>query len=138
MPTTTKRPRRTKAQIEQARRRREANRRHNLKTRHHMTLKQYDDMLRFQGGHCYMCPHITGKTRSLSVDHDHAYAREHCEHPHDESCINCWRGLICATCNRMFGHAHDDPEFFRRALEYLKHPPARRWRLTQNGMEDRT
>ena len=112
-------------------RRREATRKANLKSRHHMTLEQYDMLLAFQGGHCYMCPLRTGKTRALSVDHDHAFAKEHCEHPHQESCENCWRGLVCATCNKMFGHARDDTKFFARAIEYLMYPPAHAWRLTQ-------
>lgn len=126
MPTTPKRQRRTKAQLEQARRRREAARKHNLKVRHNMTVEQYDELLAFQGGRCYVCPRATGKTRALSVDHDHAIASKFCTHPEDKSCANCWRGLLCATCNKMFAHARDDAMFFNRALDYLYNPPARR------------
>jgi hypothetical protein len=96
-----------------------------------MTLEQYDELLAFQGDVCYICRRANGKTRALSVDHDHEYAREHCDHPHDESCIDCWRGLVCATCNRMLGHARDDTKVFARAIEYLLYPPAHSWRLTQ-------
>lgn len=129
--TATKRPRRTKAQLEQARRRREAARKANLKARHGMTAEQYDMLLAFQQGVCYICRRATGKTRALSVDHDHAVARESCGHPHDESCIDCWRGLLCHTCNRMLGHLRDDPEAFSRAAVYLRYPPAHTWRLTR-------
>lgn len=96
-----------------------------------MTIEQYDSLLAFQAGHCYVCWRATGTTRALSVDHDHAYAKEHCDHPHQESCINCWRGLVCATCNKTLGHARDDVQFFYRAIGYLKHPPAHAWRLTR-------
>lgn len=125
MTAQPKRRRRTKAQLEQARRRREAGRRFNLKTRHHMTLEQYDELLARQGGQCYICRRAKGKTRALSVDHDHAIAREACGHPEDESCKSCWRGLLCARCNNYLGHARDDTEFFHRAVHYLNDPPAR-------------
>lgn len=107
-----------------ARRRREAARKHHLKTRHRMTPEQYAELLAFQGGKCYMCP-ARGVYRALSVDHDHAIAREMCDHPHEESCSQCWRGLLCSTCNKIFGHARDDAEFFRRGIEYLRNPPTR-------------
>jgi hypothetical protein len=127
MTTQPKRRRRTKAQLEQARRRREASRAYHLKTRHRMTVQQYDELLAFQGGTCYICQRASGKTRALSVDHNHALARAACTHPHDESCINCWRGLLCSTCNKTLGHARDDVMFFNRGIDYLNHPPARRW-----------
>lgn len=121
-------PRRTKAQIGAARKRSEAARKANLRTRHHMTLEQYDQLLEIQDGVCYICRRAKGTTRRLSVDHDHAYAKEHCSHPHDESCEDCWRGLLCSTCNRMLAHARDLIEFFQRAMQYLLDPPARLWR----------
>lgn len=117
--------------MEQARRRREAARKANLKSRHHMTPEQYDELLAFQGGTCYMCP-ARGVRRALQVDHDHAYAREHCAHPADQSCEECWRGLLCGTHNNMLGRgARDDPSVLLRGAEYLQHPPAHAWRLTQ-------
>lgn len=127
MPTTTKRPRRTKAQLEQARRRREANRKRNLRTRHRMTPQEYDELLAFQDGLCYICRRAKGTIRALAVDHDHAIAKAACDHPHGESCKNCWRGLLCGKCNDMLAHARDDVLFFWRALDYLCCPPARRW-----------
>jgi hypothetical protein len=127
MATQPKRRRRTKAQIEQARRRREASRRHHLKTIHRMTLEQYNELLAFQDGLCFICRRAKGITRALTVDHDHAVARECCYHPHEESCPFCWRGLLCARCNNMLGHARDDLTVFARAVAYLTSPPAQRW-----------
>lgn len=126
-----KRQRRTKAQLEQARRRREASHRYRLKTRHRMTVEQYEALLAFQGGHCYLCPN-TGKARYLAVDHDHAKAKAECSHPHDESCENCWRGLLCQRCNDTLAHARDSREYFRRALWYLWQPPAQEWLVAQD------
>src|SRR5579859_2365961 len=129
MPTTTKRPRRTKAQMEQARRRREAARKSNLKARHNMTPEQYQQLLEIQEGACYICRRAKGISRALHVDHNHEYARLYCDHPHDQSCQNCWRGLLCSRCNSMLAHARDLVEFFRRAISYLESPPARLWWL---------
>lgn len=92
-----------------------------------MTVEQYDALLAYQGGHCYMCP-ATGKARALAVDHDHAKARAECDHPHEESCPNCWRGLLCSRCNDTFAHARDDEAFFDRGIDYLRYPPAQSWR----------
>jgi hypothetical protein len=133
MPTQPKRRRRTPAQLEQARRRREANRKYTLKARHRMTPEQYDALAAFQGGLCWICRRARGTVRSLSVDHDHAKARADCGHDHKESCEDCWRGLLCGKCNDMLGHGRDSAEFFLRAIDYLKHPPAHRWRLTPSA-----
>lgn len=92
-----------------------------------MTPEQYDALLALQGGHCFMCP-ATGKARALAVDHDHAKARAECTHPHDESCENCWRGLLCSRCNDTLAHARDEVVFFERAIDYLNYPPAQMWR----------
>lgn len=120
--------RRTAQQIELARRKKIVARRARLKKVHHMTLEQYDALYEFQGGKCYLCQWATGKSKSLAVDHDHKRAAEMCDHdPDKESCINCWRGLLCMTCNKLFGRARDAIAFFRRGIEYLTNPPARRY-----------
>lgn len=112
--------------MEKARRRREAARKRNLRVRHRMTVEQYDELLAFQGGVCYICQRARGVSRRLAVDHDHALARARCGHPHEESCEQCWRGLLCSACNDVLGHARDDPQYFSRARLYLKDPPAQR------------
>lgn len=118
------RKRRTKAEMERARRRSETSRRHHLKVAHNMTLEQYDKILWRQDGTCQICQRAKGLGRKLSVDHDHKIAREQCEHEHDKSCPRCWRGLLCSRCNAMLGHLRDDPEAFERAASYLQWPPA--------------
>lgn len=119
--------RRTKAELDLARRKALAARKHYLRTHHHMTLEQYAELLAFQGGLCYMCRRANGRTKALAVEHDHAIARVACNHPEEQSCINCWRGLACGPCNGTLAHARDDQMFFERCIDFLRHPPARRW-----------
>ena len=69
-----------------------------------------------QDGRCAICQRATGARKRLAVDHDHAIADKR----------KSVRGLLCSTCNRMVGHSRDDTEFFRRAIEYLINPPARK------------
>lgn len=49
-----------------------------------ITLEQYDEMFRQQGGACAVCGSVPKKNR-LSVDHDHATGKV--------------RGLLCMNCN---------------------------------------
>jgi hypothetical protein len=70
----------------------------------------YDRIYAHQDGRCPLCRRATGKTRKLSVDHDHKTL--------------IVRGLLCRPCNTLLGHARDDPQFFDRAKDYLLNPPA--------------
>jgi hypothetical protein len=70
----------------------------------------YERIKACQGGKCFICQRATGAARRLSVDHDHATGRV--------------RGLLCRPCNDVLGHARDDAEYFRRAVQYLQLPPA--------------
>lgn len=112
--------------MEQAKRKAASARKHYLMKRHHMTVEQYAELLESQGGVCYMCMRANGATKALAVDHDHAIARNCCRHEEHESCINCWRGLLCGPCNDTHGHARDDVMFYYRSIDYLRNPPARR------------
>jgi hypothetical protein len=77
----------------------------------------YDALYAAQGGRCAICRRATGKTKRLAVDHDHAIGL------HSRSAV---RGLLCSHDNSMIGSARDDPEYFDRAAEYLRNPPARK------------
>lgn len=89
-------------------------------------LSPYDYRLLYlaQKGRCWICRDAKGihpddpkgrGYRRLGVDHNHA--------------TGAVRGLLCTggdkTCNRILGWLHDNPGAFRRAAEYLEHPPAR-------------
>ena len=71
----------------------------------------YDLLYAAQGGTCAICQRATGRTRRLSVDHDHVTGEV--------------RGLLCRPCNDMLGHARDNYRMFVRAASYLLTPPAR-------------
>lgn len=76
---------------------------------------QYDAIYAHQGGVCAICGPVTGrngKTRRLSVDHNHDTGEV--------------RGLLCRPCNTLVGMFRDDPSTFLRGAEYLVHPPARK------------
>jgi hypothetical protein len=81
---------------------------------------QYDALLRYQNGRCYICHRRPGKKR-LAVDHDHKTGEV--------------RGLLCASnengCNRgvvanLEAAADGGLAAARRAVEYLESPPFKR------------
>jgi hypothetical protein len=76
-----------------------------------ITADEYREILAAQGNACFVCQRATGTgKRRLCVDHDHATG---------------WvRSILCRPCNRMLGHARDDPEMFERAIQCLISPPA--------------
>jgi Recombination endonuclease VII len=122
--TVKPRKRRTRAEIERAKRKSESARRHHLRTKHGMTLGEYEALKAWQNGVCFICGRATGKTKNLAVDHDH---RKCSSHTPDISCRECWRGLLCGSCNDILGHARDAIAFFHRCIDYLENPPAQRW-----------
>lgn len=75
-----------------------------------ITKEQYEALYEAQGGVCWICQRATGKTRKLSVDHDH-----------DTGFV---RGLLCRPCNDILGHLRDDPAAAIRVATYLQDPPA--------------
>lgn len=94
---------------ERKRRAEAAHGRHIEKT-YGITLDEYEAIKTFQGGVCAICKRANGASKRLSVDHDHSTGQV--------------RGLVCGPCNKLLGHARDEPEFFDRASTYLLHPPA--------------
>ena len=87
-----------------------------------ITPEQYRELYNAQGGRCAICRRATGRTRRLSVDHDH---KAGCAHPQDTGCPACVRGLLCRPCNTIVGRLRDDPQAFARGAAYLTEPPAR-------------
>jgi hypothetical protein len=79
--------------------------------RYTVSPQKYQEMAIAQGGLCLICqkPEITirlGKTRQLSVDHNHATQQV--------------RGLLCAKCNQGLGLFKDDPARLLAASNYLE------------------
>ena len=73
-------------------------------------LEGYLDLLDKQGGGCAIC---RGGTNGRGVFH--------VDHCHDTGKV---RGLLCAKCNILLGHADDDTARLRAAIAYLIDPPA--------------
>lgn len=82
-----------------------------LERRYGITRETYWELHAFQGGYCFICRRATGKTRRLTVDHNHKTGEV--------------RGLLCRPCNTMLGLFRDDPAAFQRAIDYLTEPPFR-------------
>lgn len=74
------------------------------KRRYRLTLDQYVELL---SGHAQACG-ICGEPpngKGFAVDHDHE--------------TNRVRGLLCANCNFLLGHAKDNPDLLLAAAAYL-------------------
>lgn len=77
-----------------------------------LSVDEFDSMLAAQGGGCACCGGVethryaSGKTKALSVDHDHATGDV--------------RGLLCVKCNRAIGYFDDSPLRMRAAADYLE------------------
>lgn len=72
-----------------------------------ITIAQFDDMMRLQGGVCAICGRPPNTGRRLHVDHDHRG-------------IKRVRGLLCTFCNlRVLGRGREDAECHEIAAWYL-------------------
>jgi hypothetical protein len=82
-----------------------------LKLAYNLTLKQYKSLLKSQNNVCAICKqketsiNFRGKLRNLSVDHSHKNGKI--------------RGLLCNKCNHGLGLFNDNPNFLKKALQYL-------------------
>ena len=99
---------------------REASHGQHIGRTYNLTPEQYQAIWEAQGGQCAGKCGATGRTRRLSVDHDHACC------PGPVSCGRCVRGLLCKRCNLFIGTTKDSPEALRSLADYLENPPARR------------
>ncbi|KKM81485.1 hypothetical protein LCGC14_1329300 [marine sediment metagenome] len=86
-----------------------ANRR--LVRKYGITLDDYDQMLKAQGGGCAICGRKP-TNRRLDVDHSHKSKNV--------------RGLLCHKCNRGLPWFNDNPDVLRSAVRYLEGPLGRR------------
>jgi len=81
-------------------------RKHRLKKAFGITVEQYDEMFKRQGGCCAICGDTNIKYgRRLAVDHHHTTGEI--------------RGLLCNQCNRALGYFHDDIHRLTSAIKYL-------------------
>lgn len=108
---------------QRARRRKRSARAHALTTKENfgLSVQDYEALYISQEGRCFICRRATGRTRRLSVDHDH----HKCDtHPPDKGCHKCVRCLVCRPCNDLLGRY--DAEALVRAIIVLTVPPAQK------------
>lgn len=74
-----------------------------LRRKYGIDHSQYESMFVQQGGVCAIC----GKSQKRRFDVDHC---------HKSGDV---RGLLCTSCNRMLGHAGDNPEILIKGSVYL-------------------
>ena len=82
-----------------------------LKVRLGITLEQYSDLLRAQGGTCAIAG--CDERDNLGVDHDHRCCPDH------SACRKCIRGLICARHNHALGKVRDSIAELEALARYL-------------------
>ena len=93
-----------------------------------MSIKEYENLLEKQAGHCALCNnvHDTNGYR-LHVDHDHKCCDTR---GRQKTCGKCNRGLLCGVCNRKLGFLEKfmlgfisvvsrDESWESRALNYI-------------------
>ncbi len=79
-----------------------------LKKLFNISVQEYDTILAFQGGVCFICKQPPKKVK-LAVDHCHK--------------TGLIRGLLCMFCNRAISLFRDDLERFKNVISYLENPP---------------
>jgi len=89
--------------------RKEYQRSRGLIIKYGITAREYDAILKRQGGVCYICERPPGETR-LAVEHRHG--------------DGMLRGLVCWNCNKAIAYLRDQPRRAERLLEFLTYPPA--------------
>jgi hypothetical protein len=77
-----------------------------------ISLDDYNRMVEAQNGCCSICRQpetskFRGKTKRLSVDHDHQTGRV--------------RALLCAQCNVALGCAKENVAYLMAMVRYLRH-----------------
>lgn len=76
-----------------------------IKRLYGITLEQFAERLKTQGGGFAICERKAKKYR-LSIDHDHITGQI--------------RGILCAPCNRAIGTLGDSVEGLQKAINYLQ------------------
>lgn len=85
----------------------------NLKQRYGITLDDYYDLFRAQGGVCASCG-SPPTSKYLEVDHDHSCCSW------EKSCGKCVRALLCKSCNTALGAVNDNVHKLKSLIAYLE------------------
>ena len=71
-----------------------------------ITLEEFHQRVDEQNHQCYICDKTFESKKDTRVDHDHATGRV--------------RKILCHNCNSMLGHAKENIETLRKAIEYIR------------------
>lgn len=78
---------------------------YDIKKRFGLGADEYMTLLKRQGGKCAICG---GEDEWFSLAVDHCHDKKHI------------RGLLCSQCNRGLGLFRENPEWLRKAAEYIE------------------
>ena len=86
----------------------EQRRAYGIKYAYGLSKAEYNDLLEEQRHSCAVCctNEPGGRTNTWHVDHNHT--------------TKAVRGLLCAKCNLLLGHADENVEVLYRAVEYIR------------------
>jgi len=81
---------------------------YNLKYNYGLSITEFDNLLLAQDNKCPICgqPLDLQNPHNVNVDHDHLTGKV--------------RGILCRNCNLAIGFLRDNPEYAKRASEYLE------------------
>lgn len=77
-----------------------------------------------QGKACICGRTLHTAAKAPTLDHSHRRARTH-QHPEDQACRQCARGILCDTCNRILVGRYS-PAQLRAVALYIENPTAAR------------
>lgn len=89
-----------------------------LRRKYGITLAQYNELFKLQGGVCALCKKSETTRRNKKREGRERLAVDHC---HDTGRI---RGLLCFKCNTAIGSLGDTEEDARKVVEYFSRPNA--------------
>jgi hypothetical protein len=83
-----------------------------LKREYHVTLEEWNAVLKWQRGKCAICRRSHGKAgQKLTFSTDHCHK------------TGLLRGLLCWQCNKAIGVFQDSIDSLRNAVLYFEHNP---------------
>ncbi len=84
-----------------------------LKVRYNLTVEEWENILKEQGGVCAGC-------KRPPSDFNHTF---HVDHNHSTQAV---RGILCWSCNQMLPTRKNLTDIIHNLMEYLDNPPATR------------
>ena len=81
-----------------------------IKRKYGLSFEDYVKMLESQSYSCKICNKALEENGSKDI-------KPHIDHCHSTGRV---RGVLCSYCNTMLGVFNDDPEYFYKAINYLK------------------